>query len=179
MDNYSKYILFDKNSYYLFPNYNNSFASWIKDKTWTHVLTLSNRDFGEHVDSNSHDDGSNFAETVECFFYRMADKVYGIGKWAKRIEHCTFFENRTRYGLKTNWHSHSLIAIEPEFANKFEKETQKQWARLDPLGSLRFEAITDERGGVEGAARYCSKFEYTNELMFSHMGEIANKKHSS
>lgn len=135
---------FNKHSHFLFPNYDNSFVSWLKEKNWTHVLTLSNKDFGEHTESK-YDDGSKFAEIVECFFYRMADKVYGTGKWANRIENCTFFENRTRYGINTNWHSHSVIAIEPEFAKKFEKEVYKQWARLDDLGSFRFEPITDER----------------------------------
>lgn len=154
------------------PRYNNDIAIWLRDFEWTHLLTLSQKleSFLFPIDESS------FVEIVRTFFFRMDEKVYGKGQRASTIKHATFFENKTKAGSPTHWHTHSLISIEPRFAFKFCHEAKQQLTRLQYSGIIQFDQICDNLGGINGAASYCAKYEHDNTLMFANMEGV--RKHN-
>jgi hypothetical protein len=153
------------------PRYNNEMSIWLRKYEWTHILTLSQK--LEDVVLSL--DEASFVELVKTFFFRMDEKVYGTGQRASKVKHATFFENKTKAGVPIHFHSHSLIAVEPNFAMKFYSETQKQWTRLKSNGTITLLKIVEKDGGIDGAASYCAKYEHDNTSMFANMEGVRER----
>ena len=153
------------------PRYNNEMSIWLRKYEWTHILTLSQK--LEYVVLPL--DEASFVELVKTFFFRMDEKVYGTDNRASKVKHATFFESKTKAGVAIHFHSHSLIAVEPNFSMKFYAESQKQWTRLKNNGTITFLPIIEERGGIAGAASYCAKYEHDNANMFANIEGVRER----
>lgn len=101
----------------------------------------------------------------------VSSKVFGkraLTDPSKSIKHFTFFEDVTKRGDPTIFHSHSLLLVGQANIDRTIRYLQKEWKKILPWKSAA-EPTIQKIAGVYGVSEYVTKYASNEHMILSNI----------
>jgi hypothetical protein len=91
------------------------------------------------------------------YLKRLSIKCYGnkaSSDHSKRVQHFTFFEDKTKYGDPTVFHAHSLVIVSESNLQRFSRYVEHEWPKImKSVGHIRKPKLphlvtVDDKAGI-------------------------------